>query len=153
MDIWKPLPPETNTVYVVKLPSPGQGNPIEYTPDPGTRARVYMARAELKTDGAAVIRRIFWELASGSDVVARVYDTQTTAANTTKFITLINGFGQVGFLGAVEVVLPWDPGVYLVHGMVLRVSALLLRLGDEFMGMKLYVDVWHDMAIRTGGRE
>lgn len=149
MDLWKPLPPETNTVYVVKIPEPATGEPVEYTPDPGTRVRVYLARTRIEIGPAVAARIVYWSVGSGGHLVARVMDHEPLPARSNKDITLLNGYGQGNAIATTEIILPWDSGIYLVHGMVLSVWATGTVAGDRMRGMNLYVDVWHDMTVRT----
>lgn len=150
MDLWKPLPPGTNTLYVVRVDDPPVGEFVRWTPDPGVRCRVYGFACQLTIGPISPLLYPRWELRSGGDVIAGCSSLGVAAAGVTSLIRSTVGYSNYGELGAGVVGLPGLGDTYLIHGIELVVMAVGMRPSAQFANMRLYIDTWHDMTVSRG---
>lgn len=153
MNIWTPLPPDTNTLYVAKLDPVASGQPLTWSPDPGTRVKIRYGSWTITTPAVGAVRQPRWRLLYGSDVVAVYVASYGLVSNKTNRISLGKYYRAAYGAGEIEANLYWDSDVYLTSDFALELGANWYEAGDQYADGVLYLDAWNDMMVRGAEKE
>lgn len=150
MNIWTPLPSDTNTLYVVKLDAVPPATPLKWRPDPGTRVLIRYGSFTVTSPPFGAIRQPFWRLWYGSDVVASyLSQTAVPSGKTTRW-----SIGKFYFRPAALAVsvnhIYWDSSVYITHDFELELGGDSYEAADQYADGVLFIDVWRDMIVSMG---
>jgi hypothetical protein len=150
MNIWTPLPNDTNTLYVVKLPVNTSGEPLRWRPDPGTRVKILCGSFTISTPAFGAIRTPRWRLLYGSDVVATFSCGANLPINAIVTVTIGKFYRQIFGPTDRDYNIYWDSGIYLTHDMEIEFGSRIIEGLDLYDNGVLYIDVWQDMTVRMG---
>ena len=151
MNIWAPLPNNTNTLYVVKVAGGVSGNPVTWSPDPGTRVKIYMGSFTVTTPPIGVVRQPQWRLLYGSDVVGVGTAAVSLGANTTYRITMGKFYRWSWGVTDRAIQVYWDSDIYLTSDFTLEIGGTVIEGLDMYADLVLYLDCWNDMTMRVSG--
>lgn len=149
MNIWAPLPNDTNTIYVQKVVQPLVEESLIWSPDPGVRCRFYGLRASITTSAVVFSRAPVVDVVSGSDILFRGVTMLALAAGSTRGFSIFpSGTPTFNVVGT-EYLVGVPVSGYIIHGISIRVGLLAYGAGDQVSGGVVYIDCWNDMSVRV----